>query len=664
MILESNNEKAITNIGNVHTVKIEANATMFELLSSRLYSDKPMAVLRELSTNAVDAQIEADFTGAFDVHLPTRFEPYVSIRDYGVGMSNDSVIEIYGTMGASTKRDSNAYNGALGVGSKSPFAYTAGSAFTVTSFYNGTKTIYSVFADNGIPSIAELGSMETTESNGVDIAVPVQVHDINKFTEAASKLYRYFSVKPKVNIQLDLDIGNVLYEGTNWKLYDEQFAPVLVMANVAYPLDTFHIKDIKAIRMSGLVIYAETGTVQFAASRESLSYTTSTFEVLNQFDNDILKTLLAEVDTLTEKHKNSLVDLSIALRGLPLVIRSAINSRAFHKYIRTGFNFEIRNDNFKFITTGNFNGKANIKFSIEGRHLKGKTIILADSTPAALELTKHYTNSVTLSYNQLIKDFGGKSEALTQMKAFADAIGEPYVLASEERIRIFGGRTLVSKGTITSNTLYIAKGFSWDPTKYNNNYYVSNEHKVSLANKPHTIGIPVLNNKFTTVDFNTELPASFSNVYAILSHFNYQKPLTFVAIPKTHKRHMDNTTDIFTFLKSLGDLVINYSPNSLISVLNTKGWYYRITDEKLPKDFYEYILESVAILQDTTELSATRVADSLKQFNHPVKLVENKLSTMSALAHEKYKPLNICRFSLGNSEELNYFSELVHALNK
>lgn len=37
MILEDSGGKAVTNANNVHVVKIEANAVMFDLLSSRLY---------------------------------------------------------------------------------------------------------------------------------------------------------------------------------------------------------------------------------------------------------------------------------------------------------------------------------------------------------------------------------------------------------------------------------------------------------------------------------------------------------------------------------------------------------------------------------------------------------------------------------------------------
>ena len=43
-----------TNISGMQTFQIEANATMFKILSADIYQDKIAAVIRELSTNAID----------------------------------------------------------------------------------------------------------------------------------------------------------------------------------------------------------------------------------------------------------------------------------------------------------------------------------------------------------------------------------------------------------------------------------------------------------------------------------------------------------------------------------------------------------------------------------------------------------------------------------
>ena len=56
--------------------------------------------------NAVDSHIVACTTDKpYDVHLPTNDDPYFYIRDYGTGLSNEDVKEIWCCYFNSTKRD-------------------------------------------------------------------------------------------------------------------------------------------------------------------------------------------------------------------------------------------------------------------------------------------------------------------------------------------------------------------------------------------------------------------------------------------------------------------------------------------------------------------------------------------------------------------------------
>ena len=66
---------------------IEASAKAFMILSDGLYSNKILAVIRELSTNAYDSHVDAGVGDrAFEVHLPTRLEPFFHVRDFGTSM--------------------------------------------------------------------------------------------------------------------------------------------------------------------------------------------------------------------------------------------------------------------------------------------------------------------------------------------------------------------------------------------------------------------------------------------------------------------------------------------------------------------------------------------------------------------------------------------------
>ena len=93
---------------------IETNASMFSLLTSKVYNDPIAAVIREWSTNAMDACIAANKPIDFEVHIPTATECYFSVRDYGTGLEADQLTTLFCTLGASTKRNSNAYNGTFG----------------------------------------------------------------------------------------------------------------------------------------------------------------------------------------------------------------------------------------------------------------------------------------------------------------------------------------------------------------------------------------------------------------------------------------------------------------------------------------------------------------------------------------------------------------------
>ena len=93
---------------------IETNASMFSLLTSKVYNDPIAAVIREWSTNAIDACIAANKPIDFEVHIPTATECYFSVRDYGTGLEADQLTTLFCTLGASTKRNSNKYNGTFG----------------------------------------------------------------------------------------------------------------------------------------------------------------------------------------------------------------------------------------------------------------------------------------------------------------------------------------------------------------------------------------------------------------------------------------------------------------------------------------------------------------------------------------------------------------------
>ena len=272
-------KKDVAVAGNFKTssFKIAASAKAFDILSSNIYTHKVRAVIRELSCNAHDAHIEAGNDQPFDVHLPTSLEPWFSVRDYGVGLSEQDVREIFTTYFCSTKTGSNDYIGALGLGSKSPFCLV--DSFTVVSYFNNLKQSYSCYRDeDGEPQIALLTSESTSAPRGLEVIVNVDGR-VSEFIEEATNVYQYFQSVPNINLnecKYDLEARRNSYIFDNGMIGIKSGWGSLkaVMGNVAYEIPSEMSHDIV-----GYVRF-DLGELSFDPGRENLSLDTKTKETL------------------------------------------------------------------------------------------------------------------------------------------------------------------------------------------------------------------------------------------------------------------------------------------------------------------------------------------------------------------------------------------------
>jgi len=279
------NEVTRSGVTQEGSFQIKATGKAFKILSDGLYSDKILAVIRELSCNAYDAHVAAGNPEVpFEVHLPNELEPFFSVKDFGIGLDNEGVTHLYTTYFESTKGDSNDFIGALGLGSKSPFSYV--DSFTITSRFHGTQRLYTAFiAENGVPSIALMGSEPTDEVNGLEVSMPVRQEDFRRFEEKAERALFYFKYRPNVigNREFEINETSYLLEGDNWKIRELSHdlprharQPVALQGNVAYPLREDAIpgitKEESAVLDLPIEIHFAIGDLEVAASRESLSY--------------------------------------------------------------------------------------------------------------------------------------------------------------------------------------------------------------------------------------------------------------------------------------------------------------------------------------------------------------------------------------------------------
>ena len=301
---------------------IRASAKAFQILSDGLYSDKITAILRELGCNAYDSHVAAGRPDTpFDVHLPNSLQPHFSIRDYGVGLDDEEVRNIYTTYFESTKTDSNDYVGALGLGSKSPFSYTDN--FTVTAIKDGVKRLYSAYInEQGFPSILLMSTTATADPTGVEIKFSVEKkEDFQQFVYKAQQTYQWFKTKPCVSGQrvqipeikiLERDIVSNVHRFEKNYYNSDSYA---FMGNIAYPiqssdipmssLDRVGVKRETLERLSmflkqSLLIEFEIGEIEFSASRESLSYTEKTVKAIIKRLIDVERNLYKRFVNLVE----------------------------------------------------------------------------------------------------------------------------------------------------------------------------------------------------------------------------------------------------------------------------------------------------------------------------------------------------------------------------
>lgn len=301
-------------VSNTGEFRIKASAKAFNILSSQIYTDKPLAIARELICNMYDAHVSRDsmyrrgdateymapIGTPFNVTLPNAFESNIIFRDFGTGLSDNQVETIYTTYFESTKTESDDYIGALGLGSKSPFCYVEN--FTVTSYYNGVKTVYLMFiGEEGIPKPAVLLKEEVDHTllenkNGLEICIAVNQRDHYSFKHSVKQVLTYF---PPASYNLNN------YGTSDLEYYLEKVQPTLrehvytcdslnvrdrvtiLQGNVTYPVKLSQLgfgdrqgHILQFFKTSYHLFVVPIGTADVAASREEISYDKQTIRNL------------------------------------------------------------------------------------------------------------------------------------------------------------------------------------------------------------------------------------------------------------------------------------------------------------------------------------------------------------------------------------------------
>lgn len=374
MILNNSGTNVLdsANTGASSSFNIRASSHAFRLLSSGLYSDKIRAVLREIGCNAADAHIEAGIRDVpFEVKLPTRLDPLFYIKDFGNGLDDKNIRELYSTYFASTKQSSNEFTGAFGLGSKSPFSYT--DSFTITSVFSGVKRVYTAhFDENGMPALTLMSEAPAEEAwpHGISIMFPVSPQDFEEFHSKARDVYRNFQPMPNI-LGLDEKLKPVSFAivGSSFSFLhtdnDTETRATVKMGNVVYPLrysdiNVSQIEEfveaetayanhwsgappcqlyeiVRRLISMGIQLHLPIGAVLVTAAREQLDYDPASRKTLASSLLTACRELAGYLRNLVENETQTIWERRLNARGFATKL---VNSNSFEKeYIQGLFKF-------------------------------------------------------------------------------------------------------------------------------------------------------------------------------------------------------------------------------------------------------------------------------------------------------------------------------------
>lgn len=214
MIINNGVQETAEVIGGVDTsnsMRMNLNAQSYELLLSNLYSDPLGSTIRELSTNAVEANQASGTTNKVVIQLPNALSTDLIIKDYGTGLDDKEIDKYLNCLFSSSKGGSNDAMGGFGLGSKSPLALV--DTFYLSSVKNGIQYDYMWIKERGqIPTPIFQGSDEVDDKeNGITITVPlgssskVPLHNLSSHVKQAVNR-QLFGFKDLVRVVEDASV--------------------------------------------------------------------------------------------------------------------------------------------------------------------------------------------------------------------------------------------------------------------------------------------------------------------------------------------------------------------------------------------------------------------------------------------------------------------------
>lgn len=263
------------------TIELGQINMVAQIVREKIYTDKPMAPVREYGCNALDEHLKHNVGRMVEFTIDDAKSTF-SVRDFGLGLSNNFVMKVYGMIGKTTKKDDATQTGGYGLGSKSGHAY--GDQFTITSYYGGKKTVYiAMLEGEGVPIgvINKVSVTDTVEPTGVEISLPIKDGELPLFKDRMST----FLKGVRTDVVYNGEVHNERHTTVEGHRHIHHSASHVRMGDVIYKMD-FPTQFTK--NNIPITIDAPLTSLTFPPSRESIDNTPHNQKVINDIINEYM----------------------------------------------------------------------------------------------------------------------------------------------------------------------------------------------------------------------------------------------------------------------------------------------------------------------------------------------------------------------------------------
>ena len=169
----------------------DAMSLMFKSFTDSLYSNKIGSIVREIVSNAADANQENNSTKPVEIHLESLLTDSLelTVKDYGKGLSPDLIKNTYTQYFASTKRNTNEQIGGWGIGAKTPLSYAK--SFYLITHHEDKKYKYLVSRGEVAPQINLIFTEDSTDI-GTSVVINFKKEDLATLTAELQHQLKYF----------------------------------------------------------------------------------------------------------------------------------------------------------------------------------------------------------------------------------------------------------------------------------------------------------------------------------------------------------------------------------------------------------------------------------------------------------------------------------------